>query len=341
MSLEIESLESLIQHHSNSEERIDALNKLSWLKRRNDIDKSLLLAKEAFEESQKIGYKKGIAYSQLSLAFHDYTTQGNIRQSIKTFLNVIELFKELNDDFGRGMTHSLLSYVYWSTADYENGFQHLLEGEEFQEKSGNTEGVAWEKFNFGSYYSDINYQEMATPYFQEALELFIQIGEHFGRASTINGLARICIEQDDLEQAVQYCKESIDISDEHGFSDSKASALKILGEIYGRQKDYSRAEDYTSQSLAIYQSTGDQQGIIGTQVDLGVYYCNNHSINQAIEYFEQVLEIAKEANANADLIKSHEHLANIYGDKGDADKALHHYKEYVHLKEAIMGDTSS
>ena len=341
MNTPISELELIIQKTQNIKEKIDALNELSWLKRRNDIEKSFELASNAFEESEKINYKKGIAYSQFSLAFHYYTTQGQIKKAIKTFADVIEIFKELDDNLGQGMAHSLLSYVYWSTANYEKGFEHLLEGEIFQKKSENTEGIAWDKFNFGSYYSELNYHDLAGPYFQESLSLFVEIGDHFGSASSINGLARICYKKQDYQQAIDYCKESITISEEYGFSDSKASALKILGKIHGELREFDKAVEYVKESLEIYQSTGDQQGVIGAQVDLGVFYCTNKEVEKAISYFKLVLEQANDVNAYTDLIKTHEHVANIYDEMGQSEEALKHYKKYVQLKEQVMGDTSA
>lgn len=341
MSADTNQLEYLIEKAETEEEKIDAINQLAWLKRRNEIQKSFDLASEALDRSEKIEYVKGTAYSKFSLAFHDYTTQGKIKQAITTFHEVIDMFTDLQDDYGRGMAHSLLSYIYWSTADYENGFHHLLEGEVFQEKSGNKEGMAWDKFNFGSYYSELHYLDLAGPYFTDSLSLFEELDEHFGRASSINGLAGICREKGDHELAIKHCEESIAISDKYGFLDSKASALKILGEVYGELKDFEKAIKYTKESSEIYQTAGDQQGYVGANVNLGVFYCNAEQMDNALKYFGMVLQEGESIDAFSSMIKAHEYIANIYGEIGKSGEALSHYKKYVKLKEQVMGDTSS
>ncbi|MEM7549616.1 MAG: tetratricopeptide repeat protein [Bacteroidota bacterium] len=341
MTQSAKELENNIKNPKSEEHKIDSINELAWMKRRNDIDNSFKLAKEAYQLSEEIDYKKGIAYSKFCLAFHDYTSQGNITRSIQTFLEVIDMFIKLEDDYGRGMAHSLVSFVYWTTADYENGFHHLLEGEVYQEKSGNKEGMAWDKFNFGTYYSELNNFDEALPYFEEALNLFRDMDESFGQASTINGLANIYKSKEEYGMAISYCEKSISLSEENGYSDSKASALRILGETYEKMEDFDIAIEKIEESLEIYQEIGDKTGIVGTKLDLGVFYCDLGDGDAALKYLQEVEKDADEAEAYSNLITANEHLASIYEAKGDKATALEHFKKYVKYKEMVMGDASA
>ncbi|MEO1049289.1 MAG: tetratricopeptide repeat protein [Bacteroidota bacterium] len=341
MKEDIDQLTEKINQTDSTEEKIDALNQLSWLKRRNDIPNSLEMAKEAYDLALAKEYKKGIAYGKVNLAFHDYTTQGNIHQSIQSFLEAIEIFKEIGDDMGSGVTHSLLSYIYWTSADYENGFRHLLEGEEYQERSGNTEGMAWDKFNFGTFYSELNYYDQALPYFKDALSLFKKIDEYFGQASAILGMAVIYKSHDDYKEAKECCQTAIGIAEQYGYADSKAWASIILGEIYQCLQESDQAIEWTKRSLEIYSKTGDRQGQVNARFNLGTIYQAAGDNKNALEYFKLVEEYALEANALLNLIEAHNYMAELYNAEGELAEALKHYKAYVKLKEQIMGDSSA
>jgi serine phosphatase RsbU (regulator of sigma subunit) len=341
MSEAVADLEKQISIAELPEERIDAVNKLSWLKRRNDIDESYRLANEALDLSLKHQYRKGEAYAKFCLAFHDFTSQGNIKRSIQVFLEVIEMFREIGDDFGRGMAHSLVSFVYWTTSDYENGFNHLLEGEIYQEKSGNKEGMAWDQFNFGTYYAELNSYDEALPRFEKSLVLFKEVNEPFGQASAYNGLAQIYRSKNNYEMAVSYCERSIQIANENNFHESKAWALKILSEVYLSEQDFEQAIDAAEESLRIYESIGDKQGIVNAKLDLGVVYCVMGDQKEAIEYLEYVDGAAEEVENYTALITAHQHMAHIYETQQNVEKTLEHTKKYIRFKERLMGDASA
>lgn len=336
-----EALAQIIATGQPGPGKIDALNQLSWLSRRSEIQRSLQLAQTAHEAACALDYTSGKAYAMLNLAFHDYTSQGKIEQSISSFLEAIGLFESLGDDYGAGLTHSLLSYIYWTSADYEQGFYHLMEGADYQKKSGNREGEAWDMFNFGTFYSELHYYEEAAPYFTDAIALFEELEEYFGLASSMLGLAVIEQAHERYTEAKARCERALELARTHDYADTRAWGYLILSEIYQSMGAYAQAVRYAEDSLQTYRATGDQQGEVNAELQLGLIYCDTKEPAKSLEYLAQVEAHALAANARQNLIKAHNHMAIIYDGEGNLAESLRHYKAYVKLKEEVMGDQSA
>ncbi|MDJ1174659.1 tetratricopeptide repeat protein, partial [Roseofilum capinflatum] len=97
--------------------------------------------------------------------------------------------------------------------------------------------------------------------------------------------------QGDYESAISFYQQSLEIFQQIGDRSGIASSLGNLGNAYKSQGDYESAISFYQQSLEIQQQIGDKPGEIRSLQNLSIAHSQLGQYQQAISYNNQLLEL--------------------------------------------------
>src|SRR5688572_26748584 len=91
--------------------KVNLLSRISYEYAFNQAEKGIYYGQQGVKLSQRLGYKRGIASCNLSIA-QNYWLLGNYNNGLQTALNALHLFEELNDTERIAWTYYITANVY-------------------------------------------------------------------------------------------------------------------------------------------------------------------------------------------------------------------------------------
>ena len=130
---------------------------------------------------------------------------------------------------------------------------------------------------------------------ERSLALFREIGDRFGAAECLMGLAVRARESGNFERAAILAEEHLTLRREIGDQDGSAIALAHLGDLAFMQQDYTRAITLIEQSLAIFREVRNKWGIDVGLSFYGIIFLWQGNYERATKIFEEAFVFAQES----------------------------------------------
>ncbi len=140
--------------------------------------------------------------------------------------------------------------------------------------------------------------------YQEALQLYRQLGNRTGEAKALNNLSNVSAERGELEKSLIYGLDALAIHREMGNIRGQGAVMNNLGATYHSMREYDAARSYYLGALDSYRSMGNDQAIAETLANLSLLDCvqgrleeGRKKANEAIALSEAVGDIVNMSNA--------------------------------------------
>ncbi|UJB73013.1 tetratricopeptide repeat protein (plasmid) [Acaryochloris sp. 'Moss Beach'] len=192
---------------------------------------------------------------------------------------------------------------------------------------GDQKGVANSLINLGSAYRSLGEYAQAIDYYQQSLVIFRQIGDQNGVANPLMGLGNVYFSLGEYAQAIDYHQQSLGIMRKNGNQKGAANSLMGLGNAYRFLGEYAQAIDYYQQSLVIFRKNGDQNGVANSLINLGSAYRSLGEYAQAIDYYQQSLVIFRQIGDQNGVAKSLGNLGLAYHSLREYAQAIDYYQQ--------------
>lgn len=171
----------------------------------------------------------------------------------------------------------------------------------------------------------LSYEE-ARAYYEQAHQLFEQLGDRQGSGITLKAMGNISVDLGDYEMARQCYEQALHDSQAIGNWPEEGVILSNLGIVARRQGDYGQAQRYYEHALHILREIGNRQGESLTLNNLGfVRYCQGQ-YTEAQSCYEEALRINRlygyRRSESAVLIN----MAALYNGLGQFERA-HEYSQ--------------
>lgn len=178
------------------------------------------------------------------------------------------------------------------------------------------------------YYTFIN-DDSAIHYAQKGIEQFSSNKYDLGKATMINLLGGIYINEGLFDVALQKEEEALKIFRALDNKKGIANAQNSIGVVEGRKSNYKKAIEYFINSLAIFESIHDTDGIINTYIKLGAAndFCRN--FDKSLAYYNSALSISKKNISPYNTIYIYSNIGSLYCRKNEFDTAK------VYLQKAL------
>lgn len=298
--------------------------------------------------------------------------QQNVQDSFRRLLSV-----SMHDTARVNLLNALSKKLSHSSPD--SSIIIATEAKVLSEKVNYKTGLALAYKNTGmGYYLKANWKETVLNW-QEAAEVYKQMGDEKGVANMLNNLGAVYFNQGDDAKALELYLNSLKISENINDTIRIVTALNNIGGVHlNKQATYERALEYFLRSYKMSVPTKDPHSIGTAAVNLGETYYKIGNDSTALIYlkesekvyaeaepenlpytlnyigrvftrqkkFDDAIEIHKRAyqasrqlDAKFDEAQSLGALAHAYAEKGDNATAINSYKQSLEIAEPLNAVT--
>lgn len=140
----------------------------------------------------------------------------------------------------------------------------------------------------GKTYTKLKDPERAASHYKENLEIYEDMQDYKGLASTLNKLGMIYAASGQLEQALQYHMRCLEVCKKSGDVSGEATTLKHVGLIHQRLGNHVLALKAHTASLELKRNKGDRRGEA-----LALFYMGQNEMDAG--HFEEARKYLQEA----------------------------------------------
>lgn len=348
-----DSLLQIAENSSDTELKVDALNKLARISFSSNFDKVYEYATRAIKLSEENDYKKGKIEANKWLGdyyerLRDYDSarifyKRSLEVAIKNKLN-----KQVFDAyFG-------LSYLYRKKGDNNQEKLYLDSAKKYSIDNSYKIGLGKSYRRIGSYYSRNNEPDSSIKYFLKSISTFEKINYNIGLASALNNYAIFFAQSSKLDSAEKYFKKSTTIRENLQVSRDELESLGItnrdlrnsLADNYNNlallnyfKSRYDEFVKYSLKALDIYETTNNQSGMADIYLNIANVQMNNlKQYDKAINNLKNAIKINKKENNESNLSNNYLLLGSCYRLSDSLDKAIDYYKKALEIAEIINKD---
>lgn len=309
---EADSLKNLLNTVSR-EEKISLLNRLAYLYRLNEPDKTLEYAGEALQIAESIGNLRGIYISLSNLGLgHRY--KGNYYEAMVFQQKALDAALNLHSDADIVQEYNRIGIIYKNLGLYNDALEYFLKAITILEKTGDTNDgdIANLYNNLGNVYRKRGDLELALECFFKTLKINKDIGDKEGYAYILNNIGNIYADLEIYDQALDYHKQSLEVKKELGNKYGISTSMKNIGDIYLNIDKPNKALEYYRQFQALSSEMNDKNGIASSMTDIGRAYIALKNFTMAEVYLFSALKIKTEIGDKIGIIDSYISLSNFY-----------------------------
>lgn len=208
-----------------------------------------------------------------------------------------------------------------SRIDDKKSLDIALKAEVESLKANYLPGLADSYLNQGWYYLNITHFVSSNSLFQQAKDLYYELGNDKGILKANAGLSGVAFHLGDYELCLDLNSETIEMSTSLGYSDRQITALTSSAQVYMELDKHSQALDYAYEAYDIGKKIEnfEQKGILlKTIADC---YIAKKEYEKAINYSKQAYEYYQNIGQYQGIFESINTLGTLYYKKGDRDKA--------------------
>ncbi len=212
------------------------------------------------------------------------------------------------------------------------------EGLEISRMLGDKRTIGYFLLGMAQMWARYRVYKNSRPFLVESLAIFKELGDRWGIALSLEGLAAADWEQDDLISAISNCKESITIYRELGDKISLSFALTGLAVVMEAQANYDQAISFCQESLELFREMEHRWGIAYSLNVLGEVARCQRDYNRAKIFYEESLTIGRGIGDKDRIAIAYHNLAYISHHQGDDTQAITLFGQSLILSQEV-GDT--
>jgi DNA-binding SARP family transcriptional activator len=193
---------------------------------------------------------------------------------------------------------------------------------------------AWMLNNLGMAYGQQR-MEQCVDCFEQALELYRQIGDLRGVARAEYNVANAWFDLGRYAEALEAAERSLAIQRQLGNHYVEGLALNTMGCASRELGQFPEAVEHFQQAIAIFRDLGDEDSVADSLSDLGDAYLGQNRVDEATVCLEQSLAIRRDLKDRAGQAATLARLGHAHRDAGDLKRAREFLAEAQRLSEEL------
>ncbi|MBN1888583.1 MAG: tetratricopeptide repeat protein [Thermoflexales bacterium] len=223
---------------------------------------------------------------------------GRYGQAQNYYLEALALAETLRHTQGEAKTRKNLAGLAAQQGDFDQAEVHWKRAGQYYERIGDLTNLASIKANQAFMYNMAGQHQAAIRPAEEALALFEQLGQSYGRAVAAQNLAEAHLALGELEAAERFARQVIQEEETATMPDG----LRVLGEIHLARGQLQAAGDLIQQSIQVAQRNEDAfleayawRALGQVRLAEGKDEQARAALDKALELFER-LELSREVS---------------------------------------------
>ena len=182
--------------------------------------------------------------------------------------------------------------------------------------------AAWLLDDLALAYSGVGEHGRAVDSARRSLELFEELGDLRGQASSCTCLSLVLGRLERHEESLSYCRRSLAISRDLGDWRAEAAACRDLGLLLWTAGDREEALRYEQRSLTLYERLGIQRGIGMAAVNIGAMLRELGRYDEALKHLTRSATVCRAVGDRAGEAEALEELGFLYAELGRFPEGL-------------------
>jgi serine phosphatase RsbU (regulator of sigma subunit) len=333
----IDSLKAFLQTAKEDTVKANGLNELAraYLFERNDFTNLYKYATQLLTLSQKLHFKKGIAYGYLNTAIY-FKSKGEYKTSLEFDFRSLKLMQEISNKKGESSCYIGIGQNYIDLGDYPLATNYTLKGIKMKEDVGDKRGVATGYNNLGNIFLYQNKFQEALHYQLISLKIKEEINDKVGMGMSYNNIGLVFYSQSKLDTALIYLKKALGIKEELNDKIGMSTTYTNIGNIYFELKNLDEALRYQIKSLNVSEETSNKRGLLTAFNAIGTIYEQKKDYPAAINYYNKTITISKEIDMRQGILEGYRSLSSVYKASGQFENSLKYFNMYYEVKDSIL-----
>ncbi len=329
-----DSLIEELEHPASIEDKVDLLNEISYQFRRTESEQILFYAKQAAALAHDIAYVKGESKALKNIGIGHFKKGSSSDTIIYYYNKSIQLAEEVEDYETQAACLNNIALVYHNLKEYSLAIDYTFDGIEVFEKYSTEDNRVKTLMiaNLGELNLEINNYEKAEEYLTKGINLARKNKYTDLLGIYLDDLARIKLQQGELEAANQYLDEGTAIQMQSGDYASLAEILIIEGEYWLKKADVSKAKEKYEAAYAF--TTQFEFGESKIRALLGLIQVEEN-MNKSIRYVNDALEKSENIENIRLKAKVLSEATRIYEEIEAYQDAFKNSKAYVGIIDSI------
>ncbi|NER80437.1 MAG: CHAT domain-containing protein [Leptolyngbya sp. SIO1D8] len=173
---------------------------------------------------------------------------------------------------------------------------------------------------------------------EAALEIYRDLSDSIGIASTLLGAGIVSQSQGEYTAALEYYQESLQITRTLGNPGIEAALLNNISTIYQAQGKYDTALDFLHEALQVARDLNDGEMEAVVLNNIGETYRLQDEYSQALTFLEESLQIARTIDNSFRVAEALNNIGGVYTSLGQNSLALNFLEESLQLKRRLGND---
>ncbi|MGH9770004.1 MAG: tetratricopeptide repeat protein, partial [Blastocatellia bacterium] len=187
---------------------------------------------------------------------------------------------------------------------------------------GDRSGEANTLLNAGMASTFLSDYQNALDYFTRSIPAFQAIGDRLSQSEALNNIASVHFFQGDSEKALEVCLKSLAIYKDIGDRKREGEVISNIGSIYMQMGDARGAIGYLDKALIIARSEANKRYESSILNRLGAAYDDLGEPLAALDYYNRALALRRELNDKRGQALTLANIGVIHRNQGEPDKAL-------------------
>lgn len=320
---------------SNSEARVNWLNRIAYAFRADNADSAFKYATQALDLSQKINYKKGEASATLITAYL-YSSQSKYELS-KEFANKgLAMAQQIKNDSLIASAKLYIGGYHYNKSNYDDAIKNDMEALKIFETINEPQGVIRAKTLMAQVYQLQGKLPMAEKIIKECFELLKQSPNTVLQLSLMHTLANVYGMQNKFADALALDSAALKLCDAIGNRLHKSEFHDNMANCFLYAGDFQKAYDNYIECLKIDSSFDNKKQMGDTYLNLGNLFMTFNKYGGAIAYFNYSIHLADITGYRQSKFQALKSLSETYAQMGQADKALVYLKQSYQLKDSLF-----
>jgi len=295
-------------------------------------DKAGKCVHEAHEIWNKLGHKKGIAYTTFLKGVNMVTSDSDdtLNASLNTLNEALELNQKLEAKLTESKIHNSIGCLLLLKDKREEGLEHLETSINIKREIGDKPGLISILYNIGQLYITEMKGDKALSYLHEGLSLSKEIDYQRPYYLIQYALNTLYMKRGELNRALRFLEEAVNFFEEKNLLQEVAWSRERLADILVLKGDLSNALQNYIQSQEYYEKENKLVQVCIILNNIAEIHQLKGDYNLALKYYKKGENLASKIEYNFIKAEIAYNLFSLYLDKNqfeEVEKNLEKLKE--------------
>lgn len=243
--------------------------------------------------------------------------------------------EELGYSKGIAASYAHLGFIYFSSADDDQAYEHFLKALDLSTKIRDSVNLCLVYEGLGRFHDVMDQEDQALEMLKKSLTIADRFSLQQRKASILLSLSLLYESLGDEEKRLEYLNQSLELSEELDYTKGIINATNLLGSIYMEQEDYGAAMSNLQRALTLAKEQRNLRRASFALMRIGEIHMERGNYSDARQTLNQAVDIVRGTDLISYEQDATDKLYKLALKVGDYPKALQHFVRSSALLDSI------